>query len=858
MGIVYRALDTHLDRFVAIKVLPPSRQEDSERRLRFVREAKSASALNHSNIVTIHDTACDQGMDFIVMEYLSGQTLDHLIPAGGLPWTQAAQHASQIADALSAAHAAGIIHRDLKPGNIMVSASGLVKVLDFGVAKLAGDGEGQTTWEDLPTPTESQLLTRDGTLVGTDAYMSPEQVERRPVDARSDIFSFGSLFYQMLSGRKAFSGGSREETLAAIVASDPQPVHEIVPDIPPALEHLISRCLEKRPGSRLQSMEEVRQFLRSLDQQAGTTRKTTSQRLRLGVLLAGAICLALALITLERTGKFIRFGKAASSQRSLQRIAEVEIPISRVSPDGQWLACLKGDSGTLWIQNLSTGEEKQITSDQTGTDFAWSPDSRKIAVFCRNAAKVRRLEIVEWGSGQRLVLHEGQPGGGDLAWSPDERRLFYRIPVAQNLMQISSFSLDDRSLTPVITTVAQSHGTAISPDGRFVAYAARRNNNWDIFLARTSNSDGQEVRLTDGPSQEGAPIWSPDGRFLMFWSRGNSGGDLWAMKIDPETGTRKGDPLLLERLGLTGMTTWSLTNDGEMFFQRPRGNQPRVFFLDVDPVTGTPQGRPTTIFPEETAAPSWSSDGTRLYYIRQGNLAERDLLTGEERVIPPPTPQPTQIIGHTVRSSDRGSVTFLGSSSEGRKGIYDFNAQTGKTVLLWKTDLGFNGPLSWSPDGNHLLLPAWYRKDEGFPILVFDRSSKEAREILVAKTMPDPAWSPDGREIAINEEGCLRVISSVGGKARSLVCAPQTDDRPGSIAWSPDGSKIIWAVTNKAERRTDLWTVDYFSGQHVEWRGEGDGSTPTSLQWSPDGKRLVFEMKYRNITEVWKLSNFLP
>jgi eukaryotic-like serine/threonine-protein kinase len=238
MGVVYKARDTHLDRFVAIKVLPPEKVADPERKRRFILEAKSASALNHPNIVTIYDIASDKGIDFIAMEHVPGRTLDHLIPRRGLPLGDALKYAVQIADALAAAHSAGIIHRDLKPNNVMVSGAGeqrrigLIKVLDFGLAKLVERAENLDRELTVSTGNEEVLSTQEGMLLGTAAYMSPEQAEGKKVDVRSDIFSFGALLYEMVSGRKAFPGDSKMSTLSAILREEPKPVSQLIEGLP--------------------------------------------------------------------------------------------------------------------------------------------------------------------------------------------------------------------------------------------------------------------------------------------------------------------------------------------------------------------------------------------------------------------------------------------------------------------------------------------------------------------------------------------------------------------------------------------------------------------------------------------------
>jgi serine/threonine-protein kinase len=254
MGVVYKARDTHLDRYVALKVLPAEKVADPDRKRRFVQEAKAASALNHPNIIHVYDIDQAEGTDFISMEYVDGRTLDKLIPPKGMPLDEALKYADQIADALAAAHAAGIVHRDLKPANVMVTEKGLIKVLDFGLAKLS----------PLAGIENTQTVTVAGTISGTLSYMSPEQAEGRPVDGRSDIFSFGAMLYEMASGVRAFERDSGITTLAAVLHEQPPPLR----NVPPDLAAIISRCLCKNPGDRFQRAEEIRQALQQLGRSA--------------------------------------------------------------------------------------------------------------------------------------------------------------------------------------------------------------------------------------------------------------------------------------------------------------------------------------------------------------------------------------------------------------------------------------------------------------------------------------------------------------------------------------------------------------------------------------------------------------
>jgi serine/threonine-protein kinase len=266
MGEIYKAQDARLNRFVAIKALTAAKSGDADRRRRFIQEAQAASALNHPNIITIHDIIAEPDTDYLVMEFVAGMTLLDLIPSGGLRVPQVLRYSCQMADALSAAHAAGIIHRDFKPGNVMVTSSGLVKVLDFGLAKLtdrspASQFEAAATVSHMP-------LTVEGSIMGTVSYMSPEQAEGKRVDARSDIFSFGTVVYEMVTGFRAFRGESSVSTLSAVLRDDVRPISETAPDVPVELEQIIGRCLYKNPDDRYQSMKEVEQALVVLRRQS--------------------------------------------------------------------------------------------------------------------------------------------------------------------------------------------------------------------------------------------------------------------------------------------------------------------------------------------------------------------------------------------------------------------------------------------------------------------------------------------------------------------------------------------------------------------------------------------------------------
>lgn len=277
MGVVYRAFDTHLDRPVAIKILRADATTSPERKRRFVHEAKAASALNHPNIVHIYDIGTSEGTDFIAMEFVAGKTLHQVIGTNGLPLRDILNYSIHIADALARAHSAGIVHRDLKPANVIVAEDGRVKLLDFGLAKLTE----KTVDSEVATATmtaEEAPQTEAGSIVGTVAYMSPEQAKGRKVDARSDIFSFGSVLYEMVAGRRAFQRATRIATISAILNEEPHPLGDLVPDLPAELEKIISRCLRKDLGRRAQHAGDIRLALEELREDSASRKLSRARQ----------------------------------------------------------------------------------------------------------------------------------------------------------------------------------------------------------------------------------------------------------------------------------------------------------------------------------------------------------------------------------------------------------------------------------------------------------------------------------------------------------------------------------------------------------------------------------------------------
>ena len=334
MGEVFKAKDTRLDRVVAIKILPPAFAKDDKSRLRFEREAKTISQLNHANICGVYDVGHDNGVDYLVLEYLEGESLADRIAKGPLPIAQVLRYGIQIADALDRAHRAGIVHRDLKPGNIMITKSG-AKLLDFGLAKTAAASPSQLS------ATEQKPLTEEGAIVGTIQYMAPEQLEGIEADARTDIFAFGEVLYEMATGSRAFSGRTRTSLIAAIVASQPQRISSLQPLTPTSLESVVGRALEKDPNDRWQSAADLRWELTRIEREGETPLARRQSRpgsvapwtVAAVALLLAAIAGFLALRPRPRPAMFLKFTFEFRPDGSRSPIcAPVHLPFRRTEP----------------------------------------------------------------------------------------------------------------------------------------------------------------------------------------------------------------------------------------------------------------------------------------------------------------------------------------------------------------------------------------------------------------------------------------------------------------------------------------------------------------------------------------------
>ncbi len=487
MGVVYEGLDTRLQRPVAVKVLALDNVADPARKHRFAQEAQAASALNHPNIVTVYDVGSDQGVDFIVMEFVRGKTLQQLIPPTGISPALAMRYAVQIADAMAKAHAVGILHRDLKPSNIMVTDDHRIKVLDFGLAKLV----------DTPHPpfadnATTLALTEKGMLVGTTAYMSPEQAEGRPVDQRSDIFSFGSILYKLVTGRRPFTGDSQLAVLARVVNEDPTPPGSIASPIPSDLDKAILRCLRKDPARRFQTMADLKVALEDIEaaaapRRAGATESTwISKRWWAGATLVLLLLIGAAFSMLRPRG-------SPEPAEPLRAVAMTTFPgqeqYPSISPDGKQVTFSwngpKQDNFNIYVQQIGAGVPLQLTtSAERDYNPVWSPDGRWIA-FLRTAAQPLTSEvrlIAPLGGPERKVAEIrareiiGVPML--LSWCPDGSCVVVTDSPGDGqpdaLFALSLETGEKRQLTSPEPTAFGDSQPAISPDGRWLVFRRQR------------------------------------------------------------------------------------------------------------------------------------------------------------------------------------------------------------------------------------------------------------------------------------------------------------------------------------------------------------------------------------------------
>jgi len=528
MGRVYKARDQRLARLVAIKLLPENCAHEADRRARFVREAKAASALNHPNIITIHEIGEQDRQTFIVMELVAGKPLSEIIPPKGLPLRDCLRIAVQVADALSAAHAAQIIHRDLKPANIMVDASGRIKVLDFGLAKLTVDSPSLGSGEPTRSLTVGPVRSAPGMIVGSFPYMSPEQAEGKKLDSRSDIFSFGAVLYEMVTGRRAFRGDSAASTLAAVLREEPTAPTLIAPDVPRELERIIQRCLRKDPDRRFHTMNDVKVELEEVREESEpavqAANQKTRSRSRVGWYLAAAV-VVIGLAALRFGGPLAAIPPDALHASLLTSfVGEHGAP--SLSPDGnqyvfEWDGDVPGKLH-LYLSLIGKGTPLRLTPEnEFAGSPAWSPDGQSIAFIKQNDAGADEVTVIPaLGGNERHVATAAAIS--DVTWSPDSRWLLWCQVGGAGASIFIAPSGGGEARRLLDHQAAKGYGFAkVSPDGRQVVYEGIAGDfDSDLFVSgfQDGKLTGQARRLTFDHIPKSNAVWTADGKEIVYVS----------------------------------------------------------------------------------------------------------------------------------------------------------------------------------------------------------------------------------------------------------------------------------------------------------------------------------------------------
>ena len=860
MGEVYRARDARLQRTVALKILPAQVAGDPGRRQRFEQEARAASALNHPNIVAVYDIGEQEGQAFIVSELIDGESLREVIRRGSMPMSKLLDLMQQVAAGLAAAHSAGIVHRDLKPENVMVTRDGRAKILDFGLAKqfvstAAGSAEA-------PTVTQTSA----GAVVGTAAYMSPEQIRGEPVDARSDIFSFGLLLHECISGKAAFERQTAVEIMAAILREDPAELPETVSA---ALRQIVGHCLEKDPDHRFYSARDLAFALRTVtlapSRASGTVQAIPPRRRDSKWIWRGATAALAALLAGLAIRHLFEREPIELANYRLTPFATEQEPESDPawSPDGKSIAYLKTIDGVsqLMVRALDASTPLQLTRGAVDiTQAFWSPDSTLLYFVSRSANRNAR------GSVSEISPSGGQPrqlltGLYAASISPDGKSLAVfsghsedGVKVSGSVAISSPPGADPKPYRPEPFSKAElsaQNRVAFSPDGKFILLAAGDTSSEFWLLSYPANGASPKrlfAKMDLGPGARFS--WMPDSRHAVISYGPGVGGarSLWMADLPRET---------LRRItaGTQGHDQPSVAPDGKRLAFTTVADDYDLISLPLD---GNAPGKLTANSRNELS-PSWSPNGEQIVYATDRTGAQeiwmRNLKAGIDR--PAVTardflPGTTTALADPIFSPDGSRFAFVRYS-------------TGEPVEVWFEPTVGGAPIRlapehvqgqvWSPDGNSIA--GLVQRDNPWqPAIVGVGPNMSAHLIPNAPFCWTPLdWSPTGEWLACETYNRIALFSADGASSKAL---PKLG--AAAIAFSRDG-KTIYAV-GRENGATFLKAVDIASGavRSVANYGpalniSGELEFHTRLSRSPDGKSLATSAVTRR-SDLWLLEGF--
>ena len=849
MGEVYRARDPRLGRDVAIKVLPEELSSDPDRRSRFEQEARSASALNHPNIVTVHDIGASGSIVYIAMELVEGRTVRELLVEGAIPVKRMLSIAAQTADGLARAHSAGIVHRDLKPENLMVTREGFVKILDFGLAKLVApvsdEGSELATLGGPPG-------TQPGIVLGTVGYMSPEQASGHPTDFRSDQFSFGAILYEMATGKRAFSRGTPVETLSAIIRDEPEPIGRVNPAAPAPVRWIVESCLQKDPEERYASTRDLARDLRQAQERlSDLSQQTAVQPVRRRARAATWVPALLGLVALlVGADLLVRLrhpsgGAQPSNLRKLTFGPGLEDEPAW-SPDGKFLAYTTDERGNrdVVVLPLAGGEPLRIA--ETGSDEAqpaWSPDGSKLAFVSARDRDGRLHHVL--AAGALTAFLEGR--GGDLfvvpalggaaaklaensyfpAWSPDGKKVVFSSE-RDGRWDLWVVSADGGTATRLTNDTDIDYHASWSPDGKWVAYGSGTASKFDLRVV--SASGGAPRNIESGTAWVLHPVWAPDGRSLVYSGDRDGLIGVWRLAMSgPES---SGSP---ERVtvGPGADVNVAVGHDGRIAFATVGGTP------DIWEWSATGGLRPVTTETGVESNARVSPDGKILLFAsdRGGARAFWSLDLANPAVA-------------RVTAGKGEDFSFAGWSPDGSEIIFtrDNRIWIQRLGGLAARDTGIRGQVAtWSPDGSRITFssgPSFLQQE----IVVMPASGGQPKPLTSWGSYSTwPSWSPDGSQLVyqLERDGArhLWVVSSSGGESRQLTAGDSEESHP---EWSPRDPDRIAFLRDHSR----LFVLSVSTGKETEIDLSRAAGTPLPAgnvvldypSWSPDGSRIFFDV----------------